>query len=70
MLPRLTYDGSGFDGVHHLLQCPYVWVIVSKLLFLMVQVAPPLKCERFLFTQVQFINQSYLKLERKYYLHN
>lgn len=40
---ELTYDRSGFDGVHDLLQGFQVWVIMSKLLLLVVQVAPSLR---------------------------
>lgn len=39
---RLTYDRGGFDGVHHLLQGLHMWVIVSKLLFLVVKMASSL----------------------------
>jgi len=38
----LTYDHSGFDGVHHLLQGLYVSVIVSELQLLVVEIASSL----------------------------
>ena len=42
----LTDDGCGLDGLHHLLQCLHVRVLLSKLFLFVVQVATTLRIKR------------------------
>lgn len=39
---NFTYNGGGFDDVHHLLQSLQVWMIMSKLSLLVIQMASSL----------------------------
>lgn len=39
---KLTYNGSGFDGVHHLFQGLQVRMLMGKLLLLVVKMASSL----------------------------